>query len=409
MRSHWRISLFVAGLLPMVFCGMSLGDSPLSAPPPGPVDGNTRFAIDLYGRLAGQPGNLFFSPYSISTALAMTYAGARGATEQQMAAVLRFTATQDQLHAGFKQLQTALNDIQQQGNIALHIANALWVQQGRPFARAFLDLAGENYRAKLAQADFRTAAESTRGEINAWVEDQTNRKITELVPPGAVDALTRLVLVNAIYFKGNWAQPFEKRDTQDAPFWIESGRQVSVPLMRQERKFNYWEDEQLQVLELPYAGKDLSMVVLLPKARDGLAAVEKSLSPASLDAWIRGLHTQKLQVYLPRFTTSSQFSLGNTLVAMGMADAFEAGRADFSGMDGSRELSLTAVIHKAFVDVNEEGTEAAAATGVMVGLAAMPAPPQVFRADHPFLFLIRDNHSGSILFLGRLADPARAS
>jgi len=368
------------------------------------VEGNTAFAVDLYSKLREEEGNLFFSPYSISTALAMTYAGARGNTEKQMAQVLHFTLPQCRLHPAFASMEAALKAIQEKGDVELRVANALWPQEDYVFLKAFLELTEKYYGSAITPLDYKTAHEAARRTINAWVEEKTNGKIKDLIPEGVLDALTRLVLTNAIYFKGNWATQFDKKLTEDAPFHLLLGESVETPLMHQKQTCGYGEFEGLQVLELPYVGEALSMVVLLPKKVDGLAELEDRLTAENLEKWTTRLRKEKVSIFLPKFTMTSQFQLQDTLASMGMPDAFNMS-ADFSGMDGTKNLFISAVIHKAFVAVDEEGTEAAAATGVVIRLKAAPRPAPVFRADHPFVFIIRDNVSGSILFLGRVVDP----
>lgn len=365
------------------------------------VDGNTAFALDLYRELKGEEGNLFFSPYSISTALAMTYAGARGETERQMAQTLHFTLGQDWLHPAFASLETGLQAVQQPGELQLRVANSLWPQIDYPFLEAYLSLVAEHYGVLITPVDYRQT-EAARTRINTWVEEKTEKKIEDLIPPGMLDALTTLVLVNAIYFKGNWANQFDPASTAGAPFWVTPDEPIQVPMMTQEKEFRYAEWEGLQILELPYVGNYLSMVVILPEEVGGLAALENALTVENLDRWTGRLWQREVVVFLPRFGMSWGFELSRTLIAMGMGAAF--GGADFSGMDGTTSLFIDKVLHKAFVDVNEEGTEAAAATAVIMA-RGMPPPPVTFRADHPFLFLIRDNKTGSILFLGRVLEP----
>ena len=372
------------------------------------VRGNTAFAVDLYAKLKAEEGNLFFSPYSISTALAMTYAGARGKTQEQMSKVLHFGPDAEALHAAFGRLGARLNAVQKRGGVELSVANALWAQKDYRFLTAFLDLTKKHYGAAPEQVDFRRAAEAARRKINAWVERRTKNKIRELIKPGVLNPLTRLVLTNAIYFKGAWRSPFKERWTRPDQFRLSAGKSVRVPMMNQTETFGYREDEErrLQILELPYKGNDVSMVVLLPRKVDGLGQIENALSVKNLAAWTGRMKRRSVRVILPRFKMTSQFGLAGILAAMGMPDAFDE-RADFSGMDGRKWLYISAVIHKAFVDVNERGTEAAAATAVVAkekGIARHQRPP-VFRADHPFLFVIRENRSGSILFLGRVANP----
>ena len=367
------------------------------------VQGNTAFALDLYGQLRSREGNLFFSPLSLSLALAMTYVGAQGQTAEQMATVLHFPANQEQMHQAFAAMSKDLLDHKEK-KYQLHIANALWGQKGYHFRDAFLQTTKTYYGAGLNEVDFRTAAEEARQTINAWVEEQTKEKIKDLIPPGALDALTRLVLTNAIYFKGDWVLPFKKEQTKDEAFKVSATQQVTVPMMQQTAFFNYLDGEDFQALELPYVGDTLSMVVLLPKKIDGLVNFEGSLSVETLTEWLSKLESREVVVSLPRFTMTVEFALKEVLSAMGMPLAF-SGEADFSGISEAEKLHIADVFHKAFVDVNEEGTEAAAATGVVVRTTALGPPPAVFRADHPFLFLIRDVRSGGIVFLGRLVQP----
>jgi serpin B len=371
--------------------------------------GNTAFALDLYARLKTVDGNLFLSPYSISTCLAMTFAGARGDTAAQMAQTLHFGTNQNQLAASFNELQEQLNQEQERNGMELDFANGIWAQKDHVFLAAFLDVARQSYGANLRQIDFRTRSETARTEINDWVGHETKGKITDLIQPGVVNPATQLVLVNAIYFKGQWAREFDKQNTANAPFSVTSTQKLPVPLMNLTADFKYAEVGGLQLLELPYAGDGFAMVVLLPRDVDGLKNLENLLNKQTLDHWLTQARELNVAVLLPKFKLAAQFSLAKPLGEMGMTDAFSPG-ADFSGMDGERDLFISAVVHKAFVDVNEEGTEAAAATGVVMRMNAvrMPRPTPIFRADHPFIFLIRDLHSGSILFLGRVVDPTRA-
>jgi len=364
---------------------------------------NNAFALDLYARLSNRPGNLFFSPASISTALAMTYAGARGETAQEMAATLHFTIEAQRLHPAFGALLRDLNNQGKKNRYRLSVANALWAQQGHSFLPEFVELTKTDYGAGVHDVDFVGAAEAARQTINTWVEKQTEDKIKDLMPRGIVSPDTRLVLTNAIYFKGNWQAQFNKEQTHESPFQVAADQKVNAPFMNQTGKFKYLDGDTFQALELPYAGKDLAMIALLPKQPDGLTDFEKQLSAAKLVDWLHKMRETEVIVSLPKFKLTSEFGLKETLTAMGMQLAFSSS-ADFSGMDGKRDLFLSAVIHKAFVDVNEEGTEAAAATGVGIRTLAVRVKP-MFRADHPFLFLIQDRRSGSILFLGRLANP----
>lgn len=402
------IRIFSTGLLAVLAIVIFAYSMPAEAKNSSDVkivaEGNTAFALNLYGKLREKQGNLFFSPYSISTALAMTYAGARKNTEKQMATVLNFSLDQKRLHPAFARLEAQLNAVQEKKGIELSVANALWAQKDYVFLREFLDLTEKNYGAVLNHVDFKKAHEAARRKINAWVEQKTKDKIKDLIKPGVLDALTRLVLTNAIYFKGKWASQFKKSHTKEGPFWLAPGKSVDAPMMTQKQDFRYMENDSVQMLELAYVGKDLSMIVLLPKKVCGLAQLESALSMENLNTWMDGLREREVLVFLPKFKVTSQFSLSKTLSLMGMPDAFGP-TADFSGMDGTKMLYISAVIHKAFVDVSEEGTEAAAATAVAMALKSTAVLAPVFCADHPFMFVIYHNPSGTILFLGRIVDP----
>lgn len=373
------------------------------------VQGNGTFALNLYQALSKQSGNLFFSPYSMSEALAMAYAGARGQTETQMAQTLQFLLAQDRLHPAFHALDQELAKRAEPAQGAkepafqLNIANALWGQKGYTFLPAFLDVLKANYGAGMRFVDFVNATEQARATINDWVSQQTQGKIKDLIPPGVLDSLTRLVLTNAIYFKAAWATPFNPKATQDGSFTRLDGSQVTVPMMQQTGSMGYAEAKGVQVVELPYQGYQVAMDIILPQAGQ-FAAVESSLDATQVASLLKSVAPQQVQLTMPKFTFSSEFSLKDVLSAMGMPLAFTSD-ADFSGMTGTRELSISAVLHKAFVAVDENGTEAAAATAVVVGLTSMPSQPVVVTVDRPFLFLIRDLKTGTILFLGRVEDP----
>jgi len=372
------------------------------------VHGNTAFALQLYQKLGSTEDNLFLSPFSISTALAMTYAGARGNTAREMAAALHFLLQGEELHSAFAALRRNLLEVERKGGVRLKVANALWPQKDYPFLREYLALVQRYYGTTVTPMDYAKAAEQARQTINQWVERETENKIKNLIPAGILNPLTRLVLTNGIYFKGNWASQFKKSATHDAPFHGIPGSSIKVPMMSQQHRFRYGERDDLQILELPYAGNDLSLVVLLPRRVEGLPELERALTPEGLADWTGHLQEREVVVFLPKFKLTSQFRVDAALKALGMGDAFSPEKADFAGMDSkSHWLYLGAVLHKAFVDVNEEGTEAAAATGVVVGITSVRVQPPTFRADHPFLFLIRDNRTGSILFMGRVVDPTR--
>jgi len=373
------------------------------------VLGNSVFAFDLYQKLRSPAEeNLFFSPYSVSTALAMIYAGARGETQRQMEKALQFSLGQEKLHPAFAELQTGLNKLQEAGNFSLHVANSLWPQQDYKFLDEYLSLTKKHYGVSITPVDYSLLArEETRKLINKWVEDRTEDKIKDLIPLGSFHNLTRLVLVNAIYFKGNWKHQFDPDKTEKAVFYISSEKSVQVSMMKQEEQVYYAESGSLQLLRLPYVGNGLSMLVMLPKSIDGLKQLEDSLSIENLELWRSSLFETKVIISLPRFKIDYKNFLRKTLEAMGMVDTFVYQQANFAGMDGKPDwLFIDNVIHQAYVEVNEQGTEAAAATTVGM-LGGVPLPPPTFRADHPFLFLIQDNKTGSILFIGRLTDPTK--
>src|SRR5512140_444237 len=366
------------------------------------VAANNAFALDFYGRIRQPEGNLFFSPFSISAAFAMVYAGAREGTADEISRVFHFPLDQERLHAVYRALLKSLDTGTTMGGYRLDIASRLWGEQTFEFLPEYLGITRGQYGAELAKADFQQNAEGARKEINQWVSDRTEKKIPELFPAGSVNPYTRLVLANAIYFKGKWQDQFDPKLTRDAPFHVTPARDVTVHMMQRTA-----DDLMLgfaagvHLLELPYRGRDISMLIVLPDSND-LAEIEQRLTPQLLDEWRHDLRTTEAMVFLPRFTMTSEFSLNGVLADLGMPDAF-TDRADFSGMDGRRDLLIQAALHKAFVNVNEEGTEAAAATGISVGVTSMPPS---FRADHPFLFLIMDNVTGSILFMGRVEDPS---
>lgn len=374
--------------------------------------GNTAFAFALYQILSeAAPGeeNLFFSPYSISLALAMTYAGARGETETEMAEALHFSLHQERLHPAFNGLDAELAQRgkgatgQDGGGFRLQIANALWGQEGYPFLPEFLALLARNYGAGMRLLDFAADAEAARITINDWVAEQTEDRIQNLIPPGVVDAATRLVLTNAIYFNAAWAHPFEDNLTEDGVFTLPDGEKVTVPMMRQLESLRYVQGKGFQAVELPYDGHEMSMLILLPD-EGTFEFFQASLDERRLDAALEGMVPQQVALAMPKFEFESEFSLKEALAALGMPAAF-GGEADFSGMTGSPDLYISAVIHKAFVAVDEAGTEAAAATAVVMLESAMPGEPVELRLERPFLFLIRDEATGTVLFLGRVVDP----
>jgi serine protease inhibitor len=371
------------------------------------------FAMDMYRQLASQPGNLFYSPFSISQALAMVYGGARGQTEQQMAKSMHFNLPQERLHRALNALDQEMvkraDAARGEGQgFQLNIANATWGQSGFPFLSSYLDLLASNYGAGLQTVDFANDPEGARQDINHWVAKQTQDKIKDIVPQGAIDALTRLVLANAIYFKASWMKPFEKSATQDASFTTLDGSQITVPMMSLgQEKLDYLGGNGYQAVALPYVDGNVSMLLLVPDAGQ-FTQFEAGLDAARLQSILDGLKSTDVILKMPRFTVESSFSLGEILAKMGMPDAFNASQADFSGMDGQRDLYISSVIHKAFASVDEVGTEAAAATVVMMDLTSiMPGEPVNLTIDRPFIFVIYDQPTRSILFAGRFTNPGK--
>jgi serpin B len=417
--------LFLAALMivPLLACTQTVQAGELKSNKPrltpavsasdmsGLVTGNSAFAFDLYQLAREGDGNLFFSPYSISQALAMTWAGARGMTAQQMASALRFTLSSDRLHPAFNRLDLDLatrgqgaKGTDEQG-FRLHIINAIWGQKDFKFQNDYLDLLAQDYGAGLRVLDFIKSTEDARQTINRWASDQTAGKIKDLLPPGSINNLTRMVLTNAIYFNAAWKYQFQKTATVNANFNLANGSQVSAPMMKQQESFAYGEGSDYQAVELPYDSNELSMVILLPKAGQ-FNTFEASFTGQRAAEIINGLKYSEVNLTLPRFTFSSDLSLKKALGEAGMTAAFSPSEADFSGMDGSRDLYIQDVIHQAYVAVDEKGTEAAAVTAVTVGTTAMPVDVKQMVVNRPFIFLIRDIPSGSILFLGRTMNPA---
>jgi serpin B len=388
----WTAAALAAGLSP-------------SFAAPNEASLNT-FAVNLYQHLAIKGENLFFSPYSASCALGMTWEAARGRTADEIAAGLGMPG--DKLRETFSTLNSRLNGMS--GSNQLTVANGLWIDQAFPIRHEFVQMLRQDFSAAVFTPDFRHQREAARQQINDWAADKTQDRIQNLIPPGAIDPSTRAVLGNAIYFKGVWDMPFKKAATREQPFTTNDGKKIQVPMMeRRLHACGFFEQPDFQALELAYAGEELSMVVLLPRDPAGLPALEKQLTPEHLDGWLTALRPEEVDVYLPRFKLETGFQLNQALEAMGIRLAF-TDAADLSGMEdpGDGKLKISAMFQKAFVEVNEEGTEAAAATGVIAAPTAVVrrAPPPIFRADHPFLFLIRERKTNTILFMGRLARDA---
>jgi len=372
------------------------------------VYGNNVFALDLYQALKEGSGNLFSSPYSISSALAMTYAGARGETEQQMADTLHFVLPQEQLHPAFNNLSQELTSrkqetvAQDQKGFILKNANSLWGQSGYPILPDFLDVLADNYGAGIRTLDFIGAPEDSRLTINNWVNKQTENKINNLIPVGSIKPLTRLVLTNAVYFKANWLYPFSETGTYNGSFNLLDGSKVEVSMMINPGSFNYNNGNGYRAIELPYQGETTSMLILLPQ-QERFEAFENSLKYSDIEKTINELHYEKIRLKMPKLYFESNFELGHELAQMGMPLAF-SDTADFSGITGKSDFWIDNVFHKAFISVNEAGTEATAATSVIMAGAA-PGGPIPFVIDRPFIFLIRDMDTGTILFIGRVLNP----
>ena len=378
------------------------------------VRGNTDFAIDLYRQLAANPGNFFFSPFSVSESLAMTWAGARGETEDQMAKTLHFDLPQSQLHSTFNAIDRAITHYGQDAEGAPHegfhltLVNALWGQQGYPFTAPFLDILAQDYGAGVRVVDFVGSPEGARATINSWMAERTGGRIEELLSPGSITRATRLVLGDAVHFSAAWKTPFEPASTRFARFTRRDGSIIEVPTMTATQNLNYGEGRDAEgrdyaAVQLPYEGGELSMVLLLPSA-GGLDAFEASLTTERLAAIVETLELRSVALTLPCFKIESSIDLHDALARLGMPLAF-TDAADFSGINGRGGLSLSTVVHQAFVDVDEAGTEAAAATTVGFTTTAAHLPAEV-HFERPYLFLIRDSATGTILFLGRVDDPS---
>ncbi len=366
---------------------------------------NNQFAFDMYEYYGNESGNVFFSPYSISTALAMTYEGAKAETAQEIMEVFNYPekpVLRDGSHAIYQEIN------RKDKGYKLHTANALWAERDYHFLESYFDTITTYYGGNIKNMDFRNKPDDSRTEINDWVELQTEGKIRDLIPPGVINPMTRLVLTNAIYFKGTWETRFNETLTEKASFTTPAGS-VDVDMMERtgkEAEFNYFEDSDAQIIELPYSGEDLSMLVILPKGN--LADVESNLDAEKLSMWMDSLEMQQVDLFLPKFKFETKYLLKGTLSDMGMPIAFNPGKADFTGMDGTNDLFISNVIHQAFVEVNEEGTEAAAATAVVIEATAIPIEETpVFRADHPFIFVIQQKNTGNILFMGKVNDPTK--
>jgi serpin B len=375
------------------------------------VAGNTAFAFDIYHAVQPTKGNLVYSPYSISLAFAMAYGGARGDTASQMADTLHFTLPGDQFHPTFDALDLDLarrpeqTGLDRKEQFQLSIANSLWGQDGWSFLPEYLDLLAANYGAGMRLVDFKNTPEDARKQINKWVSDQTKERIKDIIPPGAIDILTRMVLANAIYFKATWEHEFDANNTSDEPFHLLDGQTISAPMMGTERgeNFAYAAGDGWQAIALPYKGLLTEMVIIVPETGN-FETFESTLNTEGHNRILAAMQAQEVILSMPKFTFEAQLGLGDTLSAMGMQAAFDRNAADFSGINGARDLFISDAIHKAFIAVDEKGTEAAAATIVMMMEASLPQGI-ILIIDRPFIFFIRDVPTGTILFMGRVMDP----
>lgn len=384
------------------------------------TNGQQQFSIDLYKTLQATQGNVLLSPHSISSALSLLYLGSRAETEAQITQLFHHKDPQETLRAGFHdgyneefhrafgELHQYLNQISSKKQVQIQTANTLWLEKTYPFLDTYLQQSEKFYHTGPGRlVDFKNNSSSACKEINQWVSDQTNTKIPKIVPD-ELSSSTVLVITNAVYFKGKWEHEFKKKNTREEPFWKNATENIPVQMMKQTEDFYYSESaDGLQLLELPYQGKDFSMLLLLPKEKDGIANLETKLSSTLLSTWTQQMKKQEVHVFLPRFKMNFEVTLVDALKKLGMQDAFDPAKANLTRMSAIQNIFVSSVLHKTFAEVNEEGTEAAAATAIMVEAtsARIPSPTPEFRADHPFLFLIRENHTGTILFIGRMANP----
>jgi len=371
---------------------------------------NNQFAFDLYSHLSTGEKNIFFAPYSLSSALSMTYEGARNQTADEMRTVLHLPSDDIMRRIEDSELIERMNSADKP--YELSTANALWVQKAFPFKEDYLKLVKYTYYAEARNLDFFNDPEGSRVSINNWVLEKTKNRINNLLPPKSIKKDTRLILTNAVYFKGKWSIPFKKEATKQDAFWISQTESVQTAMMGLVGKsFKYAENEQAQIIELPYKGEDLSMLIILPLGKD-IQPIEKIINESTLKQWDETLTKQPVNVFIPKFKFDADYQMKDILVGMGMKNAFNKKVADFSAMaylKPDEHLYIDQVYHKAWIDVNEEGTEAAAATAVVVrhskAIMRNPTQPKIFRADHPFIFVIQDNKTGHILFIGRVSDP----
>ncbi|MGM5488812.1 MAG: serpin family protein [Nanobdellota archaeon] len=383
-------------------------NSSVQAPPQSEasiVEANNRFALDLYNHYESIDENLFFSPYSISSALTMTYEGARGKTAQEMRTVLHLPDDKETIRSDVMSMYAKIN---KDGPYQLATANALWAQTDYPFKQEYFSVVEDYHAGKVTNLDFHDT-EDSRLTINEWVENKTTNKIKDLIPAGVLSPQTRLVLTNALYFKANWTNQFDADNTREGDFTLGSGESITTDMMHQTDHFEYGETKDIQILEMDYRGSGLSMLILLPKG--DLEKIESLIDTDRIAEWKQGMQSERVSVTLPKFRFETKYFMAQDLQEMGMPTAFDASMADFTGMwnrQGTENLHISQVIHQTFVEVAEAGTEAAAATAVVMTDSTSAGPieePKIFRADHPFIFMIQQDRT--ILFMGRMSNPAR--
>ncbi len=403
MKNKFTISLIIMILISLISTSIFAEDNQILGTL---VKSNNAFGFDLYHRLKGAGENIFFSPYSIFTALAITHEGAKKQTAKEIRTVLYLPDDKQKIRSDFANISNELN--KEGKSYKLITANALWAHKDYPFAAEYFNVIDECYDGTVTNLDFKTDTENSRAAINNWVDDKTNDKIKDLIPAGMLNTGTRLVLTNAIYFKANWADQFNAEGTWNGKFKLRSGQSVDASMMQQTSNYNYGETNDLQILEMDYFGNDLSMLIILPKEND-ITQIENTFSAEKLEDWKNDMQTEKVTVILPKFKFETKYFMAEDLKEMGMPTAFKYPNADFTGMSPTGELYIDEVIHQTFIEVAEYGTEAAAATAIpmLQGAAPQQEQPKIFRADHPYIFIIQQNISGNILFMGRMSDPTK--
>jgi serpin B len=377
----------------------------ISKPDPSMIARNNQFAFDLYKNISQKPENLFYSPFSISAALGMTYTGSKGNTEKQIADVMNFAANDAAFYNNYQAYLHSINKLNND-TVSIYTANSFWAQVDFKFKKEFVEIIRNHFSGEIKNVDFIKEAEKCRLEINKWVEVKTNNKIENLIKPGLIDDLTRLVLVNAIYFKAPWEMPFNEKATKKMDFKTDETSVVSTDFMTAENNYKYYTEEDFSAIEIPYKKGSLSMLIILPSDNNSFKALNKNISNAVYDKINSALVIKKVKLTLPKFKATCEFELSDVLKSMGMQDAF-TDKADFSGMTGKKDLKISKVVHKSFINVDEAGTEAAAATAVIIRIKSVPMNVVEFKADHPFMFIIRENTGGSILFAGNVYNPTK--